>query len=568
MFLEGTTIMKKLPLGCLAAFLFFSFCFKAQAKTYVIQLNNHSLLNHLNELHSRNLASEGTFINFAGTSLILSDVLSDLSMIVVDSEDDINHLSQLDEISLIEEDVIFPAPIFTKYTHNNSQRSQFEDKGEITWGLQAIRAPQVWKDNFKGQNVNVLVLDTGIDKNHPDLKDRFVEGKNFLAKTLRDTSRIFNKLLASSPLDPNKAKTNNYDYFDNNGHGTHVSGTIAGTLNNSGVAGVAPEASIYTGRVCGKFSCSAVGLIKGVDWAIKKNIDVINMSLGGTFMPKSVEKAMNLAAQNKIIPVAATGNSGINKIFYPAKFANVIAVGAIDANLKRADFSQYGDGLDIVAPGVDVKSAVPVDTGRASDIKISFANNVWESVKSKSFVGSKLQNNVLEEEMVYVGLGYDKDYTGIIVKDKVALIKRGEITFIDKVKTAMAKGAIGVIIFNHSPGLIDGALTQDGSILPVAVSMIEQTVGEKIQQQLAQQKPVSTQMLSMKTSYASFQGTSMASPHIAGVVALIKQAKPNTDVRQIRDILKRSAINLQQNDPNNEYGAGLANIAEAIKLVK
>jgi subtilisin len=137
--------------------------------------------------------------------------------------------------------------------------------------------------------------------------------------------------------------------MDDNGHGTHVAGIIAAAKDGKGVLGVAPEAEIYAVKVSdsrGKGSFS--GLVKGIDWAIEHDIDIVTMSITGTGGTKALQKAVQLAyEEHGIILVAAVGNGGSGEVLYPAAYDEVIGVG----------FSRSGDEVELVAPGSGIKSA-------------------------------------------------------------------------------------------------------------------------------------------------------------------------------------------------------------------
>ncbi|MED4302003.1 S8 family serine peptidase [Geobacillus stearothermophilus] len=178
-----------------------------------------------------------------------------------------------------------------------------------------------------GQGVKVAVFDTGISS-HTDLQIKggvsFVEGSNF--------------------------------NVDENGHGTHVAGIIGSLINNEGIVGVAPSVELYSVKVldsAGNGSYSSI--IKGIEWAIDNNINIINMSLGGFEYSAALEEAINLAYDNNILIVASAGNTG-EQMTYPAKYEKVISVGAVDGNNNKAVFSSVGEELDVVAPGVNIKS--------------------------------------------------------------------------------------------------------------------------------------------------------------------------------------------------------------------
>jgi subtilisin len=205
------------------------------------------------------------------------------------------------------------------------------------WGVKRIGSGTVHDGGNKGKGVKVGIIDSGIDYYHPDLNANFAGGYDFVNKD-------------DDPLD---------DY----GHGTHVAGTVAAEDNDSGVVGVAPEASLYALKVLdssGGGSWSDV--IAAMDWAVTNNLQVVNLSLGSDRNPGgTVQAAFDNAEAAGLVIVAAGGNSGTlagkgNNVTYPAKYASVIAVAATDSNDQRASWSSTGDEIELAAPGVSVLS--------------------------------------------------------------------------------------------------------------------------------------------------------------------------------------------------------------------
>jgi serine protease len=194
------------------------------------------------------------------------------------------------------------------------------------WHLHNIHAERAWEET-RGRGVTVAIIDTGVSK-VPDLaKTEFVGGYDFVNdKTTAD---------------------------DDNGHGTHVAGTVAqSTNNNYGVAGIAYEAKIMPLKV---LSGSGGGTISDIAEAIRfaadNKADIINMSLGGGGESQVMKDAIDYAYNKGVVIIAAAGNENNNSASYPARYAHVIGVGATDAQGERAEFSNYGAGVDISAPG-------------------------------------------------------------------------------------------------------------------------------------------------------------------------------------------------------------------------
>lgn len=201
------------------------------------------------------------------------------------------------------------------------------------WPITTFGVKKYWQESM-GEGIKIAVLDTGCDYNHEDIKSNIIDGWNTIA--------------------------NNDECMDDNGHGTHVAGTIAASNNTLGVVGVAPKAKIMPIKVlAGDGQGSNLDVARGIIWAVDHDADIITMSLGSPYPSKPLEDAILYAKQNRVIILCAAGNSGNNHdIMYPAKYTDTISIGAIDKNLNVCAFSCTGDSLDFVAPGEDIPSCV------------------------------------------------------------------------------------------------------------------------------------------------------------------------------------------------------------------
>ena len=183
--------------------------------------------------------------------------------------------------------------------------------------------------------MKVAVIDTGIDCAHPDLKCDFGSGANI--------------------VDPSATPT------DDNEHGTHVAGTIAGR-GDGGPIGVAPKATLIPVKVLdAQGSGNLSDIVKGINWATRAGVNVINMSLGGPTGSAALERAVKHALSAGVVVVCAAGNSGPNPdtVGFPGGYPGVIAVAASDLNDKVANFSSRGNAVAFIAPGVDIASTIP-----------------------------------------------------------------------------------------------------------------------------------------------------------------------------------------------------------------
>ena len=209
----------------------------------------------------------------------------------------------------------------------------------IPWNIQQINADKVQAANINGTGVRVAVIDTGIDYTHPDLAGVYAGGYNVLTGT--------------------------GDPMDDNGHGTHCSGILAATGSSRGIYGTAPGISLYGVKVLAANGSGRISdVIQGIYWAKNNSMQVASMSLGSSGDSKALHDAVDDAAANGVLIVAAAGNSGVasgigDTIGYPAKYDSVLAVAAVNKYHHRASWSSTGSNLSISAPGVNIRSTIP-----------------------------------------------------------------------------------------------------------------------------------------------------------------------------------------------------------------
>jgi len=237
----------------------------------------------------------------------------------------------------------------------------------------------------------------------------------------------------------------------------------------------------------------------------------------------------------------------------------------VDSSLTKTVFSQFGPELFIVAPGASVVSSVPQGTGRDSNVDVT-VDGQTSRVKSAAFSGTKLFTTPKSALLVPAGLGKTEDFQKVNVAGKIALVSRGEIKFSDKIQNALAAKAIGVVIYNNTTGLMQGSVTEDGSEIDVAVVMVEKNLGLSLVDSINAGKSVTVAISTTASDYAMFDGTSMATPHVAGVVALIKSANKNLTPAQVRMIIKQTALTTAFPNTNNEYGSGLIQADKAVQM--
>ncbi|MBX9653713.1 S8 family serine peptidase [bacterium] len=222
------------------------------------------------------------------------------------------------------------------------------DDAQSTWGLKATK---VVNSRYSGRGIRVAVLDTGFDASHPDFVGRTITRRSFIPNETPD---------------------------DQNGHGTHCIGTACGNKDVNGRRyGIAYSSQIFAGKVLANSGTGTTsGILAGIEWAINNSCAVISMSLGNTLATPSVayEQVGLRALQNGSLIIAAAGNHGgnlppNNTVGQPANSPSILAVAALDNQLRRAPFSAIcgpsnGAKVDIAGPGVNVYSSVPVNKGR------------------------------------------------------------------------------------------------------------------------------------------------------------------------------------------------------------
>lgn len=450
-----------------------------------------------------------------------------------------------------------------------------------------IGADKLHEENINGKGIKVGVIDTGVDYNHPDLKDAYKGGYDFVDNDSDPMEATYEDWKNSNY--PEVHPVFGSPYYTS--HGTHVSGTIAGQKKNGvdyAVEGVAPESDLYVYRVLGPYgSGTTEAVLAGIDKAVGDEMDVINLSLGASIndalYPTSV--AINNAMLSGVVSVAAAGNAGPSEktVGSPGTSAFAITVGASDVSQTIVTYTA---------------SAGNEKYGEMKLLGKNFTNNL-EELKEKSF------------PVVYVGIGKSSDFEGKDLKGKLALIQRGEIAFDEKIQNAKKAGAEAVIVYNNVEGEISAYLGESTSYVPTF--QLTKADGERLRSQenvsftfeskgsvqtegdyladFSSRGPVaknydikpdvvapgvaifSTYPEYMNDpeegdnydiAYTRMQGTSMASPHVSGAAALILQKHPDYSPFEVKAALLNTADELKERYSVNEVGAGRVDIYEAV----
>ena len=459
------------------------------------------------------------------------------------------------------------------------------------YGITMVRAPNLWPI-AKGDGINVAIVDTGIDYTHPELKDHYQGGFN--------------------------AVTGTNDPRDDDGHGTHVAGTIGAADNGFGVVGVAPNVKLWSAKVLhpdstGKSTGSNAQIAAGLNWVLsKKNALggnwIVNMSLGQctdisvsdqcSLTPSlTMQTACQSLADAGVLVFAASGNDSTDKhiasVSYPAAFSSVIAVGALDSTQKIAVFSNQGPEIAVTAPGVGVFSTFIVGQGVNA-----FLTTPTASFDNFALTGSA--KGTQNGQYVYCGLGATAADFPASVRGNIALIQRGSATFNLKTKNAVAAGAKAVVVYNCSIAAAPATCSSDSFGGWTLIGRVNATTGQKDPAcdngtstnckddpaDLAFAWPVSigisnadgeslrtTSAASALTAttvaddYETESGTSMACPHAVGVAALVWSVSPTASASAVKTALFNSATDLGTTGRDTTFGFGLLDAYGAARLL-
>ncbi|MBT1445384.1 S8 family serine peptidase [Shewanella sp. JM162201] len=393
---------------------------------------------------------------------------------------------------------------------------------QVPYGIPMVQADQV--SDSATSNMTVCIIDSGYELAHEDLSGNQVSGTN-------------------------DAGTGNW-FTDENHHGTHVAGTIAAMNNSVGVVGVNPNGHLNL-HIIKVFNADGWGysstLVSALDKCKVAGAKVINMSLGGPLKSRTEDTAFANAEKAGIISVAAAGNDGNTRHSYPASYNSVISVAAIDSNKVVADFSQKTSQVELSGPGVGVLSSVPMGTALVASANVGGSN--------------------------YDAIGMDGSPTGSAsgmladcgtgeatcnANGQVCLIQRGVISFADKVLACQNGGGIAAIIYNNVAGALNGTLGGVATTIPsVGVTDVD---GQAMLANVGSLASVNI----TNGNYALFDGTSMATPHVAGVAALVWSQYPQCSNTQIRAALRATAEDLGVAGRDDAYGYGLVRAKAAV----
>ncbi|RFF27039.1 MULTISPECIES: PKD domain-containing protein [unclassified Wenzhouxiangella] len=407
----------------------------------------------------------------------------------------------------------------------------------VPYGITMVQADQLSDADAGGKNV--CIIDSGYHAGHFDLEANPVNGLNL-----------------SGSGDP---------FTDSCGHGTHVAGTIAAVNNGDGVIGVMPGANInltiakvfgdddWTSGSCGWSYSSST--IQAAYECADAGADVINMSLGGSTASSTAEQGFQDLLDQGVLSIAAAGNDGTTGYSYPASYDAVVSVAAIDDTKTVADFSQKNDQVELAGPGVGVLSTVPTISATAEVAGTSYTVSALDGSESTTGSGSIVDGGLCDSAGSWSG--------------NVVMCERGSISFGDKVANVESGGGSAAIIYNNEPGSFLGLIECNGpswracSAIP-AVTMNQSDGQFIVGNELGSSATVSTVATAPADGYDSYDGTSMATPHVVGVAALVWSQVPTATATEIRAALAATAEDLGSGGRDNSYGYGLVQAADAV----
>jgi subtilisin family serine protease len=430
-------------------------------------------------------------------------------------------------VQYVEEDVVRkPFSLTTPATGTPYATGQL-----VPYGIKLVQADQLPDTN--AANRKICIIDSGVDFSHEDLKDN---GSNVTGEYDSGTG---------------------WWYTDETDHGTHVFGTIA-AVNQSGVGvvGVNPNKQLKLHIVkvfgaAGAWTYSST-LASAANKCGAAGANVITMSLGGGAKNMTEQKAFDSLQTKGVLSIAAAGNDGNATTSYPAGYASVMSVAAVDETKTVATFSQYNSDVEISGPGVQVLSSVPTGHGLASSA----------TVGSTNYTVSPMENSpkaTATAPLADFGIG---DTVNTAVSGKVCLIQRGTVDFATKVTNCQNSGGVGAIIYNNAAGNFGGTLGTTVTSIP-SVSASD-TDGAAMKAQVGQSATVAV----TATNYAYYDGTSMATPHVSAVAALVWSYFPTCTGSQIRTSLNNSALDLGTAGRDTHYGYGLVQAKAAYDRIK
>jgi subtilisin family serine protease len=405
-----------------------------------------------------------------------------------------------------------------------------------------VQADKITSSNAADKKV--CIIDSGYSDQHADLRD--YTGTDLTAKLTDSGSGTWNQ--------------------DSCGHGSHVAGTIAAIGGNgTGVVGANPGVALHIVKVFGdnaleNGSCGwtySSTLVSALNSCKAAGANVVSMSLGGPLKSRTEEQAFNDANKAGILSIAAAGNAGNNTTSYPAGYAAVMSVAAVDANEVKGSFSQSNKDVEIAAPGVAVLSTTPwLDLNTLSAGDATWTGGRLDGAPRTTAVGNLVDGGLCTSAGTWAG--------------KVVLCQRGSNSFANKVANVQAGGGSAAVVYNSAAsdptcGVFAGTL---GTPATTTIAAIALSCADGAAAVAAAGTGLSGFVQSVfsvpNSGYEAWDGTSMATPHVSAVAALIWSCHPTKTNQQIRSALTNTALDKGAPGRDNSYGFGIVRAKYAL----
>ncbi|MGV3303751.1 S8 family serine peptidase [Streptococcus suis] len=546
-----------------------------------------------------------------------SEALENITNTEVEATQPAVETPAISEKKVEEEEKLAVADETTAISNQEEAKPQNIDSNTI------ITVPKVWDSGYKGEGTVVAIIDSGLDVDHDVLHISDLSTAKYKSEKEIEAAKEAAGITYGEWF--NDKVVFGYNYVDVNtvlkeedkrSHGMHVTSIATGNptqpVAGQLMYGVAPEAQVMFMRVFSdlKATTGAALYVKAIEDAVKLGADSINLSLGGANgsvvnMNENVTAAIEAARRAGVSVVIAAGNDG--------------TFGSGHSN-PSADYPDYGlvgapstarDAISVASyNNTTVGSKVINIIGLENNADLNYGKSSFDNPE-KSPVPFEIGK---EYEYVYAGIGQASDFDGLDLTGKLALIKRGTITFSEKIANATAAGAVGVVIFNSRPGEANVSMQLDDTAIAIPSVFIPLEFGEALvanSYKIAFNNETDIRpnpeagLLSDFSSlglsadgelkpdlaapggaiyaaindndYANMQGTSMASPHVAGAAVLVKQylqaTYPTKSPQEIEALVKHLLMSTAKAHVNKEttaytsprqQGAGIIDTAAAI----
>ncbi|MFT4925806.1 MAG: serine protease [Phenylobacterium sp.] len=383
--------------------------------------------------------------------------------------------------------------------------------------------------------MKVCVIDSGLDSSNADFNRSNITGSN-------------------------DSGTGQWD-VNGGAHGTHVAGTVGAVDNGVGVVGMAPGVPMHIVKV---FNADGWGyssdLAAAADRCTESGANIITMSLGGGAANNTEESAFNTFTDNGGLVLAAAGNDGNSVRSFPAGYKSVMMIGANDADNNIADFSQFpsctlsgqtDDGycVEATAGGVNTLSTYPSRAALTATGAAAEATG-WSSATVN---GAAMSVTGMENLGVVSGSTYNMgtaEATDAGANGKVCIIDRGAISFHDKVQNCENSGGIGAVIVNNVAGVLSGTLGDTNATTIPAI-------GAALEDRDTWVNATNVDITIEDSMYGFMSGTSMATPGVAGVAALVWSNHTTCTGTDIRNALKATAQDAGAAGKDDYFGHGV-----------